>query len=94
MYIFVGDMAHPAWHVNSELVDKSLQNGPEKESGLMWWWKGKNKPHPNVRNYVNMVLNRHSEISETTDIFGVILVINCVELTASTLRTKAQTRAD
>lgn len=41
-----------------------------------------------------MVLNRHSEISETTDIFGVILVINCVELTASTLRMKAQTRAD
>lgn len=35
IYIFVGDVAHPAWHVNSELVDESLQNGPEKESGLM-----------------------------------------------------------
>lgn len=35
MYIFIGDMAHPAWHVNSELVDESLQNSCETESGLM-----------------------------------------------------------
>lgn len=56
MYIFVGDTAHPPWHVYSELLDESLQNGLEREWLDVMIARKKNKLHLTVRSDINMLL--------------------------------------
>lgn len=56
MYIFVSDMAHPLWHVYSELLDESLQNSLEREWLDVMIARKKNKLHLNVRSDINVLL--------------------------------------